>query len=325
MEKRILVTGGSGYVGSVLVPYLAARGWPVRVLETMEFGNPIAGTPNVEFIQGDIRNRQDVEAALEGCAYVVHLAGIVTDELAAMNPILAVQTNCEAMVGLCLLARAQGIARFIYASSASVYGASEQPCTEATPPAPMSIYAETKLEGEHILKAHLCPGFVGGSLRSATCSGPAPRMRLDTIVNVFCKQAYFDKRITVFDGRQWRSNIHVRDVARAYEVLLRAPKFLVDGLAFNVTAGNHTALEIARMVAGIIPAEIVVDREKVDNRHYKMDATTIRKALGFEPRWSIQDAIVANLAWFEAGMVPNPSDSIYYNTQRMAARMKEGV
>ena len=99
-EKRILVTGGSGYVGSVLVPYLAARGWPVRVLETMEFGNPIAGSPNIEFIQGDIRNRQDVEAALEGCAYVIHLAGIVTDELAAMNPTQARQTNCEAMEGL---------------------------------------------------------------------------------------------------------------------------------------------------------------------------------------------------------------------------------
>ena len=313
----ILVTGGSGYVGSKLVPMLAQRA-PVRVLETMNFGNPIEGLPNVEFMQGDIRAFGDVRRAMEGVDAVVHLAGIVTDELVDMNHDYSNEVNVVAMLGLCEAAVAAGAKRFIYASSSSVYGSQPHVCDESTPPQPQTAYAFQKLAGEQILNKFK-DNLWCFSVRCATCCGPAPRMRLDTIVNTFCAQAYFKGRITVWGGQQHRSNIHVEDVGWLYKSLaLDSLVNLPSGGMVNAVRGHHTAEELAYMIADIIPSQVAVDSAKVDTRNYRMKSDMWR------PAKSIQDAIKDNLAWFKAGNIKDVDDSIFYNTRRMAGVMERG-
>lgn len=320
-DKLVLVTGGLGYVGTVLVPHLAKK-WPIRVYDSMMFGNSIEGTPNVEFIKGDITDWWTLGKALARVTDVVHLAGVVTDALVDMNPQKAMKVNEQATRSLCRLALSAGIRRFVYAGSSSVYGARDEPAKETDEPKPMTKYAETKLNAERICLEHNGAMTVT-SIRSATCCGPAPRMRLDTIVNVFCKQAFFDGAIYVEGGDQWRSNVHVMDVARAYEAILDAPREEVAGEIFNVTHSNMTALEIAEIVLKAIPADITVDVDKKDNRHYKMDASKIRDILGWSPVRDITKAAIDNRNWFIRGGVPNPNDPIYWNTRRMESYMKE--
>ena len=344
--RRVLVTGGSGYVGSALVPVIAQR-YSVRVLETMMFGNSIEGTPNVEFIKGDIRDRGAVSEALRDVTDVIHLAGIVTDELVDMNPILATEVNNTAMHQLCELAARGGIQRFIYASSSSVYGAQSEVCTEETIPNPMTAYAKTKLEGERILDDYARPtvdvtgfgkpehsevvftdeGMTTVSVRCATLCGPAPRMRLDTIVNVFSKQAWFDGRITVHGGSQYRTNINVQDAVNFYAFLLDAPAERIAGRCFNLTHGNHTALALAQLVRDRAllfgrNVEIVVDLTKHDPRSYRMDASRMRQELGVRLRYTLADAIDANFRWFQDGNIKDPNDDLYYNNRRMAPLMR---
>ena len=335
-NKLVLVTGGLGYVGSALVPHLAANGYRVRVYDTMLFGNHLEGTPNVEFVKGDIRDYDTLAQAVKGCGAVVHLAGIVTDALVDMNPGLARKINVQATTSLCRIAWAARVERFVYASSSSVYGTQPEgvfatedmlplPKVLGKPPWPLTEYALSKLAGENItLSFSATDGFCTTALRSATCCGPAPRMRLDTIVNTFSAQAYFKKRIEVHGGDQWRSNVHVRDAAKAYRLLLEAPAEKVNGRAFNLVRECATAIDIARAVADIIPAEIHVDETKKDIRHYRMSGDLLRETLGWAPQCSIAEAVADNLAWFRAGKITDMDADLYWNTKRMAQAMKEG-
>lgn len=319
-DRLVLVTGGSGYIGSVLVP-IVAKLYPVRVYETMTFGNPIAGTPNCEFIQGDIRDYSAVRKALEGVTDVIHLAGIVTDDLVDMNQNMAREVNNQAMYHLCWDAVAAGVKRFIYASSSSVYGTQDDVCTEGYPTRPMTEYANTKLVGEYIV-GECRKDMTTVSIRSATACGPAPRMRLDTIVNIFSAQAYFKGEITVHGGDQYRTNIHVKDIANLYCRLLDADAKLINGEVFNATASNLTALIIAEMVSDLVACKITVDASKADNRHYRMSAVKLREALNWHPEFTIHDAIVDNLQFFAAGGIKDWQDDIYFNTKRMESTVK---
>ena len=320
MTRKVLITGGTGYIGTAIVPKLA-RVYPVRVYCSMHFGNAIAWVPNVEFIKGDIRDAIALKQALEGVTDVIHLAGIVTDELAAMNPELARDINIRGMQTLLNLCEDAGVERFIYASSSGVYGT--QPlgeiATEETLPKPESAYMQTKLVGEALLWKSTLTGV---AVRSATCCGPAPRMRLDTIVNIFSKQAFFDGVIKVNGGDQWRSNVHVQDIARLYQMLLNEPKSIIRGQIFNATCENATASTIAKLVQSVIPCAVYTDKNKPDSRHYRMDATKAFKLLAWYPKRTIVKAVEDNRSWFEMGGVKNPNDDIYYNTARMRPLME---
>ena len=268
-DRLVLVTGGSGYIGTVLVPLLA-KTYPVRVYESMLFGNAIADTPNCEFIQGDIRDEATVRKALDGVTDVIHLAAIVTDALVDLNPKMGREVNNQAVRGLCYAASCAGVKRLIYASSSSVYGTQPDICTEDSLVLPMTEYARQKFQGECIVNSF--QGYMTVvSVRSATACGPAPRMRADTIVNTFSGQAYFNGEITVHGGDQYRTNIHVADIADLYAFLLDAPADRINGQVFNATRANHTALELAEMVQGIMGGKITVNRDMLDDRHYRMD------------------------------------------------------
>ena len=317
-ERIVLVTGATGYIGSVLVPLLA-REYRVRAVDTEHFGNAIADTPNTEFIKADIQDIDAMLRAMAGVSHVIHLAGIVTDELVDMNPLLAMKVNLLGTMNVMRAAlRHNGVQRFIYASSSSIYGLQDVVATIETPPKPMTIYAMTKLLGEQIVldcaKNQAIQPII---VRCATCCGPAPRMRMDTIVNVFSKQAYFDHQITVHGGGQWRTNVHVQDVAELYRSLLQDRVFPTIG---NMTSGNHRAIELATMVTQVahenaIPCNMIVDTTKVDRRNYLMHSSwTTQK--------SIREAIEDNFRFFASGKVSNPDDDIWYNTRRMAPLMK---
>ena len=325
-DRLVLVTGATGYVGSVLTPLLA-QSCSVRAFDTEAFGNSIVGTPNVEFVKGDIRDCEAVSRALEGVTDVIHLAGIVTDDLVAMNPKLGQWVNNGAMGFLCAEAAKHGIRRFVYASSSSIYGTHESSgvqhhlrgCSEKCEPAPMTEYARQKLLGEEILNRYK-DSMAVVSIRSATACGPAPRMRLDTIVNTFSAQAYFAGEITVHGGAQWRTNIHVSDVASLYCRLLEVPR-LHSGQVYNATAGNQTALELAVLVAEVIPCKVTIDRSKKDDRHYRMSAGKLNRMSDWVPSLSIRQAVMDNLAWFQAGHIKDWQDDIYWNSRRMKNTM----
>lgn len=328
--RLVLVTGGSGYVGSVLVP-LVAKSYPVRVYCNFAFGNSLSNLPHIECIKGDIRDRDRLRAALEGVTDVIHLAAIVTDELVDMNPRFAEDINVSAMKSLCYLAKAAGVRRFIYASSSSVYGSLDHPATERDIPQPISAYARMKLAGEGIAEGYASREFNVWSIRSATACGPSPRMRLDTIVNVFCKQAWFDHKITVHGGSQYRSNIHVQDVASLYRLLLDRSLRPPYHRTFNLTSDNSRAIDIATTVAAHhytslgFPAQVHTDQLKQDHRSYQMSAAKLRRTLTWSPSYSIEDAIKDNFAWFANGSIPNPNDPIFYNTRRMEKMVHDGV
>jgi nucleoside-diphosphate-sugar epimerase len=324
--RHILVTGGTGYLGSALVPELAKH-HPVRVFCQMNFGNPIADTPNVEFIDGDIRDGSAMEKALVGITDVVHLAGIVTSELVDMNPAFALEVNVGATRQLCSLAVSADVKRFIYASSSSIYGYSDRDKTEDMHPNPNDHYAQTKLDAERIVMGFASQMIVG-AIRMATLMGPSPRMRLDTIVNVFSKQAWYDTGITVWGGDQYRSNVHVDDAVRAYLMLLVSDPTLVQGMAYNVNQASLSARDIAMEVSnaftdftGTFPA-IDIDKTKSDHRSYRLDAALIGRALGWKPTKTIKDAALDNFKWFKDGHVKDPNSDLHYNTRRMADVVK---
>ena len=322
---KVLVTGGSGYVGSALVPVLAAR-YPVVVYCNFAFGDSLPDLPSITKIKGDIRDIKN--SHLDGVTHVIHLAGIVTDDLVDMNPLRSRQVNIESMDRLCQLCTAAGVQRFIYASSSSIYGPTPDfEALETTTPNPITLYAEQKLEGEQVLKQYASQ-METVVIRSATVCGPAPRMRLDTIVNIFSKQAWYDGVITVHGGQQWRSNIHIMDAVDCYRLLLESPGILVNGQTFNIVTGSDKAIDIARMVEAeaakvVGNVRIKIDHTRQDNRHYRLSAAKMTEHLGWIPKFSVPDAIQENFRWFRARGIDDPNDAVYYNTRRMEGFMKE--
>lgn len=326
----MLVTGGSGYVGSRVVDKLVANGVPVRVLETMAFGNPLAHLegPRCEFVQGDITDVPSVRAAMRGVTHVIHLAGIVTDELVDMNRAKGHRVNVDGTQIVVDEAMRAGVERLLFASSSSVYGlaAQEGVPDEYTAPQPQTAYAEQKLEAERIV-LQASNDMVTTAVRQATACGPAPRMRLDTVVNIFSKQAWFDGLVTPYGGTQYRSNIHVADAASFYFRLLRIEAGRVNGLAWNLTMGNMPVGAIAQAVASTHNA-IYSDRHRArvevkdvaDARSYRLNGERVRAVLDFHPMFTVQDAARHNFEFFRASGL-NPAEDIYYNNRRMRAAM----
>ncbi len=327
-DRLVLVTGGTGYLGSALVPEIAKR-YPVRVYCNMAFGNPIEGTPNVEFVKGDIRDFKSVAKAMHGVTDVIHLAGIVTDELVDMNPKLGEQVNDYGTRIVLAEAYKADVQRFLYASSSSVYGSQDIECTEETTPRPQTAYAQTKLAGEREVLAYH-PRMTVCALRMATLCGPAPRMRLDTIVNVFSKQAFYDKKITVFDGRQWRCNVFIEDAVAFWVALLDVEADLINGEVFNFLEKARTATEIAEIVRDAYDVayggftKIETDISKVDDRHYRMNGDKALRVLNFGPADDgVRQAALMNFKFFDDHPEMAPNDDLYYNTRRMAEAMKQ--
>jgi nucleoside-diphosphate-sugar epimerase len=322
--KRVMVTGGAGYVGSSLVPKLLDAGYAVSVLDLYLYGDDLfkdfRGNPDLREVRGDLRSPQDVGKALEGCDAVIHLACISNDPSFDLDPDLGKSINFDCFRPLVKASKAARVKRFIYASSSSVYGIKDDPSvTEDLPLNPLTDYSKFKAMCEVVLEEEREPGFVCVTIRPATVCGYAARLRLDLTVNILTNLAVTNGRITVFGGEQLRPNLHVEDMTDLYLRLLEADDATVDGKIWNAGYHNLKVREIADMVRKQVGdnVEIVVTPSD-DHRSYHVSSEKIHRELGFEARRTVSDAIMDLKAAFEAGKVPNSmTDDKYYNIKRM--------
>ncbi len=328
----VLVTGGAGYVGAVLVPKLLQRGYRVKVLDLFLFGEHVladhAMNPALECIRGDIRDQEILRRVLHGADAVIHLACISNDPSFELNPNLSKSINYDAFEPLVRIARESGVRRFIYASTSSVYGVSDDPdVTEDHPLVPLTDYNKYKGLCEPILLRYQAPDFTTTIIRPATICGYSPRLRLDLTVNILTSLAVNKRKITIFGGSQKRPNIHVEDITDLYTNLLELPAELIAGKIFNAAYQNHTVMELGRFVQATVrrvmphlhPISVVVAPSN-DIRSYHVSSEKIKRELGFVPRRTVEDAVVDLCEAFGAGLIPNPLDDIrYYNVKTIQA------
>lgn len=323
--KRVMVTGGAGYVGSNLVPKLIAAGYQVAVLDLYIYGDvfaDLASNPNLTEVKGDLRNPSDVQRALAGCDAVIHLACISNDPSFDLNPDLGRSINYDCFRPLVKASKDAGVKRFIYASSSSVYGIkNDSNVTEDLPLEPLTDYSKYKAMCEEVLEQEREPGFVAVTLRPATVCGYAPRLRLDLTVNILTSHAINNGRITVFGGEQLRPNLHVEDMTDLYVQLLEAPDEAINGKTWNAGYHNLKVREIANMVRDEVGKNVdIVVTPSDDHRSYHVSSEKIKRDLGFSARRTVSDAIVDLAHAFNAGKVPNAmTDDRYYNIKRMQA------
>jgi len=328
--SSVLVTGGAGYVGSVLVPRLLAEGYRVKVLDLYIYGNHVLDAvkehPRLEQIKGDIRDESLLRRVLPGCDTVIHLACISNDPSFELNPALSRSINYDAFGPLVQISKESGARRFIYASTSSVYGVSDAPeVTEDHPLVPLTDYNKYKGLCEPILLEQQSPDFTTVVIRPATVCGYSPRQRFDLTVNILTNHAVNTRRITVFGGTQMRPNIHIEDMVDLYIQLLKEPDERIAGKVFNAGYQNHTVAEIAEIVRSVVQQQApgresleIVTTPTDDVRSYHISSEKIRRELGFVPKRTVEDAVRDLCQAFAAGKFPNSmTDSHYFNIRRM--------
>ena len=327
MIKKVFVTGGAGYVGSVLVPKLLDSGYHVKVLDLYIYGNDVLDAvknhPNLEQVKGDLRDRDLLEKSIPGCDAVIHLACISNDPSFELDPELGKSINYDAFTPLVEISRDSGVRRFVYASSSSVYGIKEEEnVTEELSLEPLTDYSKYKALCEEILLRYQSRDFTTVIVRPATVCGYSPRLRLDLTVNILTNHAVNLGRITVFGGEQKRPNIHIEDITNLYVDLLSRPDEQVAGKVWNAGYENHRVREIAEIVRNVVGKENVeiVTTPTDDLRSYHISSEKIECDLGFVPKHTIEDAVQGLCDAFASGKISNPMDDIrYYNVKMMQA------
>lgn len=306
---RILVTGGCGYVGTLLVQTLLQQGHSVDIFDIMWFGNYLDEHPNQTVTRGDIRNVDSIP--MEGVDAVIHLANVANDPCSDLNSKLNWEVNALATKLLVDRAIAYGVKQFIYASSGSVYGYKEEPqVTEDLPLVPLSDYNKTKMISERVLLSY-ADDILIQIVRPATVCGYSPRMRLDLSVNILTMQAVTEQRITVFGGSQTRPNIHIKDMIGVYlHFLDKGDK--TQGI-YNAGFENISILDIAERASAKIPSEIVVS-ESNDPRSYRLNSDKLL-ATGYEQQFAVDDAMEEVIEAFRDDTLCN--EDKYYNIRTM--------
>ncbi len=273
--QTVYVTGGAGYVGAVLVPKLLAARYHVRVLDLFIYGEDVLPKhPNLTAIKGDLRDAKLLQKTIPGADAVIHLACISNDPSFELNPTLGKSINFDAFEPLVKISRDNGVRRFIYASSSSVYGVKkEDKVTEELSLEPLTDYSRFKAMCEEVLAKHYAPGFTCVTVRPATVCGYSPRLRLDLTVNILTNHAINKGRITVFGGEQLRPNLHIEDMTDLYLKLLEAPDNQIDRKVWNAGYHNLKVREIAELVRSVVgkSAEIVTEPTN-DNRSYQVSS-----------------------------------------------------
>ena len=319
--KKILVTGGLGYVGCALVKRLLQIGHKVHILDLGIYGKNFFGeTKNISVHIGDIRNTETIKKCVYGCDTVIHLACISNDPSFDMNPELGKLINYDAFGPLVEISKRFGIKNFIYASSSSVYGIkTEKNVDETFTLEPLTDYSKFKADCEKILFEYQSDEFTTTVLRPATVCGFSLRQRFDLVVNILTNLAYNTRKITVFGGEQLRPNIHINDMVDAYIHILNAQKNKISGQIFNVGDQNIKVIDLAKLVRKVLGLDVqIVTSDTKDNRSYHISSQKIFNDLNFKTKFSIEDAIVDLKNAFDKNIFYDSlNNELYFNIKRM--------
>jgi nucleoside-diphosphate-sugar epimerase len=322
--RNVLVIGGAGYIGSALIPQLLELGYSVRVLDLLIYGDhtvaPFLGHSRFELIQGDFRHVNTVVEAMQGVDTVIHLGALVGDPACNLDEDLTVEVNLMATKMIAEVAKGYGISRFLFASTCSVYGASDDLLDEKSALNPVSLYARTKIASEKLLLRMVEPTFAPVILRFGTIYGFSGRTRFDLVVNLLTAKAVVDGVITLYGGDQWRPFVHVEDAARAVVAAIEAPPEKAGGEIFNVGSDeqNYTLAGVAEVIRSMVPGSKVVDHgQDSDRRNYRVDFRKVRAGLGFRPQWTLEKGVAQVAEAFRTGKVKDYKHPSYSNVAHL--------
>jgi len=306
---HVLITGGCGYVGTMLTQELLKQGYRVTVVDRMWFGNWLPEHPRLKVVQEDVRVAEKVD--MKGVDAVIHLANVANDPCGELDSKLVWEVNVLATMLLVEQALRHGVRQFIYASSGSVYGVREESeVTEDVPLVPISDYNKTKMVSERVLLSYKDQILIQ-CVRPGTVCGYSPRMRLDLSVNMLTMQALTGGVITVLGGDQTRPNIHIHDIVGVYLHLLEL-KEKAAGI-YNAGFENPSILDIARRITEYVPAEIKISGSN-DPRSYRLNSGKLLST-GFQPRCGVQEGIEEVIEAFRSGKLRD--EDRYYNIRMM--------
>jgi nucleoside-diphosphate-sugar epimerase len=321
-RQKILITGGAGYIGTILTGVLLKESYHVRVLDNLMHGGepllPFMGDEHFEFLKGDVREKADVSASLEGVDVVVHLAAIVGDPASQKIPKETREINLNATKRLVDMAKERGIKRLIFLSTCSNYGISdsEKLSDENSPLNPISLYAETKVEAEKYVLSSQENGFEPCVLRGSTVFGTSPRMRFDLTINQFVMEALRDKKLVIFAPELWRPYIHIRDFADVIRTVIEAPGEMVSAEVYNVGSNEMSfkKITIADFVKNHIPdTEVKIVDKGDDLRDYRVSFEKLANTFSFVPRRTLSDGIKEIKNVVEHGVISDFENRQYYN------------
>ena len=327
MSKKIFITGGAGYVGSRLVPFLLQKGYFVTVFDIMHYTADFLpkNENKLNIIKGDIRDTNKVKEACKDHDYFLHLACISNDASFVLDEKLSQSVNFDCFEPMVIAAKKNNIKRFIYASSSSVYGISNRKdVKEDHPLLPLTAYNKFKGMCEPLLLGHSDDNFETVIFRPATVCGYGPRMRFDLSVNILTCNAICNNKIRVFGGDQLRPNLHINDYCKAVQILIEADEQKVNREIFNIGYENLSIGEIAKKIKFILEnnfnfnnIEINVESSN-DNRSYHINSDKIFNVLNFQPSLTIEDAVKEIYEKFKNNEFDNPmSNKIYYNVKTL--------
>ena len=319
--KKLFITGGAGYVGAMLAPFLISKGYELTIYDLMIYGEDvIADNSKIKKITGDIRDIENVKKSMKGHDAVIHLACISNDPSFELNPNLGKSINLDAFEPMVKIARELNVKRFIYASSSSVYGIkNEINVHEDMALEPLTDYSKFKAECESILSRYNTEDFTTVTIRPATVCGYSTRQRLDVVVNILTNLAYHKRKITVFGGEQLRPNLHIKDMIESYYLVLNAKKNLISNQIFNVGFENQKVIDLANVTKKIIGEDVVLETTPTnDNRSYHISSKKITEILNFKTQFTVQDAVIdLKKAFDEKLLVNSLENEMYFNIKRM--------
>ncbi len=316
---RILITGGAGFLGSVLSRKLLDKGYTVRIIDDLWYGKESISdclkNPNFKLIKADIRNLIETVRAMKDVDAVIHLASIVGMPASSIEPRTSEEINYLATKNIAELCQLHEIETYIFASSCSVYGSQPNSLvTEKSPVLPLDFYAKQKFLSERAI------GWLNRAptiLRFGTMFGLSPRMRFDLVINLFIAQAITKGKITVFGGNQYRPFLHVSDAADSFIFALEND---LTG-TYNVVSENLTILDAANRIKKAIDCKVEISNENEDKRNFRVSGNKISK-MGFKPRETIEDAITEIKEIFGKGIIKN-FDDMRYNNYKLLYGSKE--
>ncbi len=327
--RNVLVIGGAGYIGSALLPKLLEKGYHVRLLDLFLYGmDSIAeyvAHPRLEIVRADFRQVDKVVECMQGMDAVIHLGGIVGDPACALDENLTIEVNLVATRTIAEIAKGFGISRFVFASTCSVYGASDEDLDERSVLNPLSLYARSKIASERVLLNLSSPTFSPVILRFGTIYGLSGRIRFDLVVNLLTAKAITEGKITIYGGDQWRPFVHVDDAAAAVVRVLEAPLPLVRNQIFNVGSDdqNYTLQHVGALIQRLVPeAELIVMGTDGDRRNYRVNFGKIQRVLGFTPQWTLEAGVKQVIDALRSGTIGDYKDARYSNVKFLS---EEGV